>query len=117
MPPTVDWRTKTGNRAMEIWQYQDRSADESSTRAGVQLANCIYCHTRLLTPSQVQHVRRGGDDFPGATNEGYSNVVKCCPMCGWWSVCKETFLQLRGRAEAYVVGCRRAAARPVRRFP
>ena len=70
---------------MDIWTYPDEDRDVERVRVDVTRSECAYCDTRLVTPRLDYETRAAPDEARYAALR-----VKCCPMCGWWTVSRDS---------------------------
>ena len=86
---------------MTIWAYTNTVRDVELVRAAVLVHKCIFCQAHLETPrwkttelkwTPPEHNRFRSGPFsytrpaePHASPVSDTQIVRCCPVCGWWT--------------------------------
>jgi restriction system protein len=73
------------NAFVSVWEYRDGVDDIDQIRSDLEAVVCRYCQTSLVNP----HIDRG---YTHAVDQNTSEVVevKCCAVCGWWVIERNT---------------------------
>jgi hypothetical protein len=80
---------------MTIWSYDDPDPSVDSIRAAVNELACRYCDSLLTKPitstiSETQSIWEKKFRDGGYLDEQIITLVRCCPVCGWWTAKEES---------------------------
>jgi restriction system protein len=76
---------------MSIWIYDNNVRDTRAVSAAINAKQCVYCNSLLEIPrstkSTESHIYASGT---------FSILVRCCPVCGWWTKREEHLIYTPG---------------------
>ncbi|HYR09025.1 MAG TPA: restriction endonuclease [Longimicrobium sp.] len=72
---------------MSIWTYNDALADKGVIATALLAKDCVYCKTPMAV---VEDDNQKVDEGPSITTGVFeSRLIRCCPVCGWWTSSRE----------------------------